>query len=202
MRYLEPELLEVLASRYVLGTLHARPRRRFARLMKMHAPVEQAVRHWERRLLPLAAAVPPVKPPAHAWQALDARINDRPPAMARLRNWFVELGAAARPLRWALATQALAVVGLALALALTRAPEYQTFSTPPTARGDLRLLFVESTTEKEMRTVLHAIGGTIVHGPGAIGVYTVALTEPAKLETALAMLRRHPRVRFAEPILN
>lgn len=202
MRYLNPELLEALAGSYVLGTLPARPRRRFERLRRQHPPIELAVRRWEQRLLPLAATVPPVQPPAKIWRALDARIDGRTSIGARVRSWIAAFGIVARPVRFALAAQALAIVGLAVALTISRAPEYRTFSAPPssTVGGHVRIVFSDTATEKEMRAVLRSIGGTVVHGPGEAGLYTIALSDPSTLATALATLQRHPRIRFAAPV--
>lgn len=205
MRYLKPELLEALAGAYVLGTLSVRARQRFARLMNTHPAMEQAVRTWEKRLTPLASAVPPVTPPARSWKAIRARIDTSASADSGITKWFTQLLAVATPVRWVLATQALAIAGLAITLAITsmQRPEFETFSTPPpaaTTSGHLRLVFAESASEKDIRMLLHAIGGTIVHGPGDMGIYTIALSDPATVNTALASLRQHPQVRLAQPM--
>ena len=73
MNYNRPELLDRLASEYVLGTLRGRARRRFEQLLRQLPAAQAAVRAWEERLGPLAVAVPPVAPPARVWAAIESR---------------------------------------------------------------------------------------------------------------------------------
>lgn len=207
MRYLKPDLLDHLAGAYVLGTLTGRARRRFTRLMKAHAAIAQAVRAWEQRLTPLALVVPPVAPPARVWTTVQARVGATPATSSGITQWFRELLAAAASVRWTLAAQAMAIAGLAITLTITQMqrPEFETFSTPPPAAttiGHLRLVFAETASEKDIRTLLHSIGGTIVDGPGEIGIYTVALSDPATVNAALTALHRHPHVTLAQPVSN
>jgi anti-sigma-K factor RskA len=75
MRYDDPQLLEALAREYVLGTLAARPRARFARVLSFSLVARRAVVAWERRLTPLAAAVRPVEPPESAWTGIEAALG-------------------------------------------------------------------------------------------------------------------------------
>lgn len=73
MNYDRPALLDHLAAAYVLGTLGPRARRRFERLCRTLPAAADAVRDWERRLAPLAAPLPPVRPSAQLWRAIEAR---------------------------------------------------------------------------------------------------------------------------------
>lgn len=73
MNYNCPELLDRLASEYVLGTLHGHARRRFEQLIRTLPAARAAVDAWEQRLAPLATAVPSVPPPARVWDAIQAR---------------------------------------------------------------------------------------------------------------------------------
>ncbi len=77
MRYSHPELIDLLAAEYVLGTLQGGARRRFIRLLADRADVRLAVRAWETRLTPLANSVRPVKPPAHVWTAISGLTQPR-----------------------------------------------------------------------------------------------------------------------------
>lgn len=77
MRYDDPQLLEALAREYVIGTLHGPARARFARVLTNSLTARRAVLDWERRLVPLAAAVPPVEPPPHAWTNVETAIGAR-----------------------------------------------------------------------------------------------------------------------------
>lgn len=73
MNYERPELLEKLAGAYVLGTMGARARRRFTRLLAESPQAQRAVAQWNNELAPLNASVPPLAPPPDVWQAIAAR---------------------------------------------------------------------------------------------------------------------------------
>ncbi|HEX3633274.1 MAG TPA: anti-sigma factor [Casimicrobiaceae bacterium] len=75
MNYRTPERADALAAQYVLGTLSARARARFARLVRGDQLLGGAVRAWEERLSPLAESVPPVEPPESVWTGILARIG-------------------------------------------------------------------------------------------------------------------------------
>jgi len=63
MRHENPELLEILAGEYVLGTLRGRARRRFEAQLSADLRLRRAVSRWEARLAPLATAAPSIAPP-------------------------------------------------------------------------------------------------------------------------------------------
>jgi anti-sigma-K factor RskA len=90
MNYSRPDLLDKLASEYVLGTLRGRARRRFERLLAMHPAFRVAVQVWEERLGRLALSVPPVAPRAQVWQSIERRIGGAAVAGAGARKggWF------------------------------------------------------------------------------------------------------------------
>ena len=112
---------------------------------------------------------------------------------------------------------AAACAGLLLAFALpflaleTRdsAPAFHTVADSGSldrfAQNDLRVIFAEQVTEQERGTLISAIHGRIVDGPGPGGLYTVRLDESGKggfgLPHALARLQANPSVVFAEPAL-
>jgi anti-sigma-K factor RskA len=73
MNYERPELLDKLAGAYVLGTMGARARPRFARLLSESTQAQRAVAQWNNELAPLYATVPPLQPPADVWQAIAAK---------------------------------------------------------------------------------------------------------------------------------
>lgn len=87
MRYTQAELLEHLASSYVLGTLRGGARRRFERLQADRADVKTRVTQWEMRLGQLAASVPPQKPSAQVWTAIAARTQPARPQVAPRTGW-------------------------------------------------------------------------------------------------------------------
>jgi anti-sigma-K factor RskA len=77
MRYDDPQLLDSLAREYVLGTLSARSRTRFARVLSFSLVARRAVTAWERHFAPLAAAVRPVEPPESAWIGIETALGLR-----------------------------------------------------------------------------------------------------------------------------
>ena len=105
MRYSDPQLVDSLASAYVLGTLVGAARRRFERLARERGDVASAVAAWEERLGRLAASVPAAQPSARVWQRIEARTRRVVPAATG--RW--------RALAWGLGGVA---AGLAAAFAL------------------------------------------------------------------------------------
>lgn len=70
----DPELIDILAAEYVLGTLRGAARRRFERTLLRSDAVEKRVRAWESRFVQLALALPPVAPSPKTWQNIEQRI--------------------------------------------------------------------------------------------------------------------------------
>ncbi|MBC7938274.1 MAG: hypothetical protein H7Z19_00690, partial [Chitinophagaceae bacterium] len=68
MDYGRRSLADALASQYVAGTLRSRARARFEALLPSHPALQEAVREWQDRLMPLTGVLPPQSPPAHVWQ--------------------------------------------------------------------------------------------------------------------------------------
>lgn len=79
-----------------------------------------------------------------------------------------------------------------------------TVETPDAAPApSLRVVFDGAATAEEIQTLLNGIDADIAAGPSRYGVYTLHLRPtPAdgRAERALEELRRHPIVRFVEPI--
>lgn len=92
MRYVKPELLEHLASSYVLGTLAGGARRRFERLQRDRADVRVLVTQWEARLGQLALSVPAQQPSHRLWPAIAARTRPGAPAAASWLGWLKPAG--------------------------------------------------------------------------------------------------------------
>jgi len=123
------------------------------------------------------------------------------------RTWSRILGGTPRPVVWALAGQLAAMVLLAAAVALgpahrlqpasptpasrvaSRNAEYVTLSAPAAGaeatsvatRPQIRLVFAESATEKQMRHVLLSTRGRLVDGPSPLGAYTLELPAPQNI---------------------
>jgi anti-sigma-K factor RskA len=117
VRYAQPELVERLASAYVLGTLSVRARRRFERLHRDRADVQLAVAQWQARLGALAQSIPPAQPSPRVWAAIEART--RPAAQPAPRGTQPP----ARPAWWRYAGPGLGglVLGAAAMLAVLAA---------------------------------------------------------------------------------
>ena len=71
----DPELIDRLASEYVVGTLRGPARRRFERWRQGSAAVDERCRFWEERLMPFAMSLEPLEPPARVWQGIRRRLN-------------------------------------------------------------------------------------------------------------------------------
>ncbi len=111
MNYLKPELLEKLASEYVLGTMQGGARRRFERVMMDSYQARQAVWGWEQQVNPLAQSVNAVEPPKRVWQKIQQRINPQKHSSA----WF--------SLKWWQGWSALSTAfALVLVILLTQQP--------------------------------------------------------------------------------
>lgn len=83
----------------------------------------------------------------------------------------------------------------------------QTRSADPRAR--LRLAFVDTVREQDIRSLLLAFGATIIGGPSPQGVYLVQVPLPSRLRSAddplrllLEELRADPAVRLVEPVAS
>jgi len=101
MNYEQPELLKKLAGAYVLGTMAARARPRFARLLAESTQAQRAVAEWNNQLAPLYATVPPIQPPSDIWQAIAAKTGPEPGRSAAAavaskspRGWWSRLSGA------------------------------------------------------------------------------------------------------------
>lgn len=83
------EVIDRLASEYVLGTLRGPARRRFERWRASTPFVAERCRFWEERLMHLAKDLKPVQPPAHVWPAIQRRLNltTRQTMLRRIRSF-------------------------------------------------------------------------------------------------------------------
>jgi hypothetical protein len=72
----------------------------------------------------------------------------------------------------------------------------------PSTGQQIRLVFADDITERELRALLASVGGTITAGPSLMGVYTVELASSRPLDAVLDVVRVHQKVRLAEPIVT
>lgn len=144
MKPKDPKLQEHLAREYVLGTLPWRVRRRVRVLLKTEPQLRHAVADWEKRLSPLAQALPERQPPARVWEAVQLRLGHS----KRARGWWSSLGL------WRGAAALASVAALALALTLM-APEPQ-----PTGPQTMMVVVMEDVqTRSPAMTVAWEPGG-------------------------------------------
>ena len=68
------EDIDGLAAEYVLGTLDASERTAVTARRQREHELDAAIGAWERRLSPLAEAVPPLEPPAGLFTSIEARL--------------------------------------------------------------------------------------------------------------------------------
>lgn len=94
MNYDQPALLEQLAAEYVLGTMNHRVRRRFSRHLLTSFAAQRAVAQWHTQLAPWHAAIAPVAPKDHVWQAIARRTRPVQPVVSTgggVAAWFSAL---------------------------------------------------------------------------------------------------------------
>lgn len=121
------------------------------------------------------------------------------------------LQAQAKAMAWLLAVETAVLAAVVLMLVIPHfgqqaavEPLFQTFSkaSSPSITGQARLhiVFAEDISEREIRLLLTSVQGHLVDGPSPLGVYTVALASDIKPDFAIALFRKHPQVRLAEPV--
>ena len=217
------EELELLLPWYVNGTLEAAERAALDDHLAGCARCRAELAREEGLAAALRAAedVAPAPHPAQLARLL-GRLDGEPRA-ERLPRLAALWAGTPRPVRWAVAAQALLVLALAAATGWraggvdparetaaveTPAAEFRTLAdttpeTPaaaPAGATRLRVLFAEETSARAVRGILERVGGRIVDGPSPLGVYTVEVPAgPAAdpLEVVLDHLRAQPEVRFA-----
>jgi anti-sigma-K factor RskA len=112
MKYQNPQLRQMLAGQYALGTLRGRARRRFERLVAGDATLRAELSAWERRLAGLNRRIRPVVPRQVVWAAIDRHIKASQVAPLPVRGAAPGAG----PWRALALVASLACVALSLAL--------------------------------------------------------------------------------------
>ncbi|MEZ0603378.1 anti-sigma factor domain-containing protein [Paraburkholderia sp. IW21] len=120
-----PQLVDMLAAEYVLGTLRGGARRRFQLYADHDTVIRRAVDEWQRRISPMAELAEPRMPPAAVWEAIERRLGLAATREAVRPRTVVETPA--RPSRgifenlafwrgWALGVTGLAAVAVVVAV--------------------------------------------------------------------------------------
>ncbi|TFW31399.1 zf-HC2 domain-containing protein [Duganella callida] len=162
---------------------------------------------WERATRAQAAADPALPPGvdmeralAQLLPALGPSADDAAARPARVRWW--RAAAANQPswLRWAMAAQWVAIVGLAaLLMKPSEEPAYRVLGSGAAMAGNLVVVFQPNTSERELRRILQAQNARVVDGPTVTDAYL--LTVPAdNRDHALQALRAESAVKLVEPL--
>ena len=180
------------------------------------AMVDEHVRHcaacradvdWENRMHAAAPALPSGLDPEAALARLMPRLDERTPAPAaasalgqRLRDWLFGHGW----MPWALACQALLVVGLAVQVVAGNAgqggEQYRALGNPGQGRdGNIVVMFDPTVGIGQVQRIMQASGARIVDGPTVTGAYMLSVP-PARQAQAIAELKAQADVQLAEPL--
>jgi hypothetical protein len=142
----------------------------------------------------------------HALARLNARLDGARPGLSakQILRWIAAQWTQSRPvLRGAVVAQFAVLAVLIGAVLAQSAPHYyRTLGTPPgrVGAGDqIVVVFTPSLRETELRGILLDLHARIVDGPSPAGTYILELPRRDQ-RAALAKLRRHQSVVFAEPV--
>lgn len=203
------EYWKSLVPLYVNGRLPEAERRDFEEALVREPGLNQELKDYEaiqRGYCLLEDHVP--APPAYLYHRIRERIMaDGPAAFSAegrargtgLLDFFRGLLAAPR-LAWAVAGVQVVIIA-ALLTFYPRTGKYETLSggNPAAVAGTrINVIFKTDSREREIRELLGRVGGTIVNGPSAEGLYAVTVRDPQNLEGALQQIKSSTAVRFAE----
>ena len=83
MKREQPEILDLLAAEFVLGTLVGSARARFERWRAKDLFIARRVRAWEERLARLVLRLAPIAPSPGVWAAIERRLDAEQPSRWR-----------------------------------------------------------------------------------------------------------------------
>jgi len=133
----------------------------------------------------------PASVPAPTVSASAGRVSWWRAAAANQPSW----------LRWTMAAQWVAIIGLgALLLRPDSEPApYRVLGSAVSSGGNLVVIFQPDTTERELRRILQAQGARVVDGPTVTDAYLLNVPAVGR-ERALQSLRADPAVKLAEAL--
>jgi hypothetical protein len=205
----DAEYWKSLVPLYVNGRLPEGERRDFEKALVREPGLNQELKDYEairRGYCLLEDHVP--APPSGLYNRIRERImTEGAPAFSAERtergtgllDFFRGLFAAPR-LAWAVAGVQLIII-VALLTVYPRTGKYETLSggSPAAVAGTrINVIFKTDSREREIRELLGRVGGTIVNGPSAEGLYTVTVRDAHNMEGVLEQLKNSGVVRFAE----
>jgi len=126
-----------------------------------------------------------------------------------ISNWWKAIWSSSAPFaRFALAAQLALIAGLCLAIWFSHREVQPSFtvlsgSEPSNSGGaKLTISFTPETTISQVRQMLTGIGGTIVGGPSANGIYIIQLPTAAskddEVQATIQQLRKNTSIQFVE----
>jgi anti-sigma-K factor RskA len=128
-----PQLVDLLAAEYALGTLRGGARRRLQQYAEHDVVIRKSLEEWQQRLEPLAELAPPRMPSAAVWEAIEQRLGivaARGAAPTRETTQSAQSAQAPRPARparswldnlafwrgWAIGVTAIAAIAVIVAV--------------------------------------------------------------------------------------
>lgn len=91
MKLENPDIRDLIAAEYVLGTLTGGARRRFETLMRADFRIQSAVDNWNEKINALGAGLAPVQPPAYIRAKIKSRlgfISEADTRHAQPKSWY------------------------------------------------------------------------------------------------------------------
>jgi hypothetical protein len=216
----EHQEISTLLPWYVNGSIGEHERQRVDAHLLVCAGCREDLAQERRIYQGMTAETAVEYMPAASLKRLQARLDGvAGAASANVANVEVEaeVPATRRPARRLMAwpgLMAASVAVMAVALSLLAAdrwmhvraratqPDYYTVTTPIAhAPGEvIRAVFAPTITLVELQAILDEAQLRIISGPTEAGVYSLAANSGQPVSTSLALLRGHPKVRFAESI--
>ncbi len=122
MKFDDPQLIDLLAQRYVLGVQVGAARQRFSAVARKRQDVRSAIDYWEARLAPLGWSLEPIQPSDLVWQRICRELG--------IGRWGQAVAPPARTGLWpavaAMLTAAVLVTGVGWWQAAQQPPEIVT----------------------------------------------------------------------------
>ena len=116
----------------------------------------------------------------------------------RMRSWLSVPQAG-----WGVAALQMAVI-LIMVISMTTGPEETTYQTLTgqavitTEGASMNVVFQDTATEKEIRELLTSVSAKIVDGPGASGLYVLAIDDPKNITAVMGTLEAANIVKFIQ----
>jgi len=85
-RYQNPEVFELLAMEYAVGSLQGRARKRFEILMETHFYLQATVDAYEAKFANLVELLPEKQPSNQVWKNIEAHIKESPVVTAKVNS--------------------------------------------------------------------------------------------------------------------